>query len=139
MARSLRDEREAAASFGQTYRSAAGRADAAVQRAVFGANVGATGYTTVAQADALAERLELRPGLRLLDVGAGRGWPALHLAKLTGCEAVLTDLPATALKDASFRARRQRVRGRCAIVQASGRAPPFRPRTFDAVVHTDVL
>src|SRR3989304_3246949 len=45
----------------------------AVEREVIGANVGASGYTTVAQADALIPELRLRPGTLLLDVGAGAG------------------------------------------------------------------
>ena len=87
------------------------------------------------------DRLNLAYGwvLMLFGVLMLLGWPALYLAKRTGCEAVLTDLPAVALRDASFRAQRRRVRHRCAIVLASGRALPFRPRSFDAVVHTDVL
>ena len=139
MARSLRDEREAAERFAQRYGNAAGRAEAALQREVIGADVGANGYTTVAQADTLAERLALRPGERLLDIGAGRGWPGIYLAKKTGCQVVLTDLPAVALREAVGRARRQRVDDRCAFALASGAALPFQRRSFDAIVHTDVL
>ena len=53
---------------------------------------GANGYTTAAQANLLAQRLDLGPGKRLLDVGSGRGWPGLYLAASTGCTVVLTDL-----------------------------------------------
>src|SRR3989304_2623555 len=41
----------------------------AVEREVIGANVGASGYTTVAQADALIPELPLRPGTRLPPAG----------------------------------------------------------------------
>ena len=139
MPKSHKDERAAAGRFSDSYAKSTGSADRAVRREVIGADVGAHGYTTVAQADLLAERLSLGPGERLLDVGSGLGWPGLYLAERSGCEAVLTDLPAVALRNASIRARRRRVQRRCAFVLSSGRALPFRRRSFDAVVHTDVL
>ena len=125
--------------FVQIYNRVTSRAMLLVEKEVIGANVGANGYTTVTQADSLAEHLALRPGTRLLDIGAGRGWPGLHLAKKTGCEVVLTDLPLAALRDAVARAGRQRLKRRCAFLLASGARLPFRLRTFDSIVHTDVL
>jgi SAM-dependent methyltransferase len=139
MAPGNRPESSVVADFSQTYRRLAKRVMLAVEREVIGANVGANGYTTIAQADGLADRLALRRGRKLLDVGCGRGWPGLYLAKRTGCEAVVSDLPAPALSDAFRMARKQRLHRRCAFVLASGTHLPFRPRTFDAVVHTDVL
>lgn len=126
----------------QRFRETYGRlskAPLAIEREVFGANVGANGYTTIAQADDLANRLGLRSGMRLLDVGAGRGWPGLHLAKKSGCEVVASDVPSAAVRGAVALARRRRVLRRCCFVLADGARLPFRPRTFDAVVHTDVL
>jgi SAM-dependent methyltransferase len=134
-----RQQPSVVAGFAQTYRRVGAKVMLAVEREVIGANVGANGYTTIAQADALADILALRRGLKLLDVGTGRGWPGLYLAKKTGCDAVVSDLPALALSDASRVGRKQRLHQRCAFVVASGTHLPFRPRTFDAVVHTDVL
>jgi hypothetical protein len=37
--------------------------------------------------------LGLGPGRRLLDVGAGYGWPGRYLARETRCTVILTDLP----------------------------------------------
>lgn len=101
--------------------------------------MGANGYTTRAQAEELGRRLRLAPGRVLLDVGTGRGWPGLYLATTTGCAVVGTDMPIGALAGAAQRARTERVDTRAAFVAASGAAQPFRPRSFDAVVHTDVL
>jgi ubiquinone/menaquinone biosynthesis C-methylase UbiE len=112
---------------------------AQVDRLVIGSDFGADGYTTVEQADELASRLELRPGLRLLDLGCGRGWPGLYLAMRTGCQVVLSDVPLDGLRSANARAVRERLDARCAVVAASGSHLPFAGESFDAIVHTDVL
>jgi ubiquinone/menaquinone biosynthesis C-methylase UbiE len=114
-------------------------AELRVERDVHGINAGITSYTTRAQADTLADVLGLRPGVSLLDVGAGAGWPGVHLAKRTGCRVFLTDVPVDGLRTAAGRAAKQGVFDRCSFAAASGTHPPFRARSFDAVVHTDVL
>jgi len=125
--------------FCRAYATQSSNAHRAVQREVFGADTWVRGYTTPAQADLLAQRLDLRPGVRLLDVGAGQGWPSLYLAQKTGCQAVLTDVPEPGLRSALGRADRLNVHRRCSFFVASGTHLPFRRRTFDAAVHTDTL
>jgi len=125
--------------FEQRYGTPVSTPMEAIQREVFGANVGVSGYTTIAQAGALAERLGLGSGLRLLDVGAGRGWPGLYLAERTGCEVVVTDVPVAGMRSARGRARERGLVRRASCIVASGTHLPFRSRSFDAVVHTDVL
>jgi methylase of polypeptide subunit release factors len=132
-------EAELRRDFKQRYGRRATPGVLAVEREVCGANVGANGYTTIAQAGRLARVLRLRPGMTLLDVGAGTGWPGVWLAGNYGCEVVLTDLPASALRAARRRARKRRVSRLCRFAIASATQLPFRPRTFDAIVHTDVL
>ena len=58
---------------------------------------GLTG-ATLEQVQQSASRLLLKPGLCLLDIGAGSGWPALLLATQSGCDVVLTDLPLSGLR-----------------------------------------
>ena len=82
---------------------------------------------------------EARPQARLLDIGAGRGWPGLYLAKKTGCNAVLTDLPLAAIRNSLARAKQHRLQPRSSFLLTSGSLLPFRPRVFDAVTHTDAL
>ncbi|MCH8919681.1 MAG: methyltransferase domain-containing protein [Chloroflexi bacterium] len=125
--------------FSAVYDRPQTQADLAVEREVFDANEGICGFTTVAQADVLATRLALRPGMRLLDIGAGRGWPGLYLARISGCQAVLIDLPLPALREGMQRAHRHRLQKRSSFLTASGTHPPFRAKAFDAIVHTDVL
>lgn len=109
-----------------------------VEREVIGANVGANGYTTVEQADMLAERVALTADSSLLDIGSGRGWPALQLAAKTGCRAVLADIPVPALAAAVRRADRQRLSG-VSVIRATGAHLPFPTGSFDVVTHTDTL
>lgn len=110
-----------------------------VERLVIGADYGADGYTTRAQADELARSLDLRPGVRLLELGSGRGWPGIYLARSSGCHVQLTDLPLAGLRTAAARATAEGLTGRHGVAAADGAHLPFRAATFDAVVHADVL
>ncbi len=110
-----------------------------VERAVLGREVGLSGYTTIEQAQTLNDQLSLLPGGRLLDVGAGRGWPGSYLAQSSGCHLVASDVPLDALRAAGDFLQRGAPRGKADAVSADGRALPFRPTCFDAVVHADVF
>ena len=55
-----------------------------VERTVLGCDYGGTSWTTSNQATQIIELLELKPGLHLLDIGAGSGWPGLYLADAGG-------------------------------------------------------
>lgn len=109
------------------------------EQRVIGGDWGANGYTTITQADGLADRLDLRQGDLLLDVGAGRGWPGLYVAATTGCAVVLADLPVEGLTVARARIATEHLEQRAWCVNASASDLPFRAASFDAVVHTDVL
>lgn len=110
----------------------------AMERAVIGDDYGANGYTTAEQVERLGRLLALTPRDRVLDIGTGKGWPGLRLAHDHGCAVVASDVPV-----AGLRAGLGRVRGdgrlRAWFAAARAEALPFRPASFDAVVHTDVL
>jgi ubiquinone/menaquinone biosynthesis C-methylase UbiE len=130
---------DAAATFRERYGRPASDTTRELERLVIGGDFGANGYTTVEQAELLAQRLDLRDGDRLLDVGSGRGWPGLYLAKITGCSVVLTDIPEEGLAAARRRAVVEGLAERSPAVASSARCLPFKAQSFDAVVHTDVL
>jgi hypothetical protein len=88
-----RDEAQAWALFQQRYRNTPSLLASQIEQRVIGGDWGANGFTTMAQADTLADELHLSAADRLLDVGTGRGWPGLYVAAQTGCRVVLTDLP----------------------------------------------
>lgn len=132
-------EQEARDRFAGRYREERVDVVREIERRVIGGDWGANGYTTIAQADGLADRLGLRAGQLLIDVGAGRGWPGLYLAATTGCSVVLADVPLGGLSVAAARVQTEYLEARAWCVNASARDLPFRAASFDAIVHTDVL
>ena len=134
-----RQEQEAQERFSERYREEQVDIVRTIEQSVIGGDWGANGYTTLAQADDLADRLRLHKGGLLLDIGAGRGWPGLYMAATTGCSVLLADVPTEGLTVAAARIRTEHLEQRAWCLNASARDLPFRTGTFDAVVHTDVL
>ena len=110
-----------------------------IERRVCGSDYGGTSWTTVDEARRVAGLLRLGPGKLLLDIGAGSGWPGLYLARTTGCDVVLTDIPFHGLVEAAARAEADGMAGACRVAVADGAALPFASGRFDAVSHSDVL
>jgi len=129
----------AACDFERDYRIAQEPVMREVERCVRGSDYGATSWTTRQQAEQSAVRLGLGRGSRLLELGAGSGWPALFLASLSGCSVVLTDLPLSGLCIARERAAKDGLDDRCSVLAADGTALPFADRSFDRIHHADVL
>jgi len=106
---------------------------------MYGCGYDVKGYPTRDEAPQMAKLLDLHPGCRLLDVGAGAGWPGLYFAKETGCEVVLVDLPLNGLRAAARRAVQDQISDRCRVAVADGSRIPFRDSSFDAVSHSEAL
>jgi 27-O-demethylrifamycin SV methyltransferase len=104
-----------------------------------GCDFGAISWTTRDQADEICGLLDLRKGQRLLDVGAGSGWPGLYLTETMGCDVALTDLPLAGLRAAADYALRNPPPGLCWVAVADGARLPFGDGAFDAITHGDVL
>lgn len=133
------EEREQAEGFAATYRVAQTPVMRDLERSFCGCDYGGTSWTTRKEAELLAILLELAPGVRLLEVGAGSGWPALYLARTTGCDTTLTDIPLEGLRIATRRAVSDGLAGPTSAAVANGAALPFVDGWFDAVSHSDVL
>jgi len=110
-----------------------------IERAVCGCDYGCTSWTRRDEADTATSLLGLAPGVDLLDIGSGSGWPGLYLAQESGCNVTLTDMPLEGLEVAKRRAEKDGLAERCTITQADGASLPFKDATFDAIYHSDVL
>jgi len=129
----------AACDFARDYEIAQEPLMREIERCVRGSDYGATSWTTREQAKQAAARLGLVRGQRLLDLGAGSGWPALFLATLSGCDVVLTDLPLSGLRIARERAATDGLDNQCSVLAADGATLPFADHSFDRIHHADVL
>jgi cyclopropane fatty-acyl-phospholipid synthase-like methyltransferase len=110
-----------------------------IERSNCGCDYGSTSFTTVDQVDSLGSMLALAAEKHLLDIGAGSGWPGLYLAKESGCDVTLTDLPIEGLRRAKERAALDKLPGKTTMLVASGAMLPFSNGRFNAISHADVL
>jgi ubiquinone/menaquinone biosynthesis C-methylase UbiE len=78
-----------------------------------------------------AAQLDLRPGMRLLDVGCGIGGPSRTLAQEHGCEITGIDLSEEYVRVAGALSERVGLSARVSYKQGSALALPFAPTTFD--------
>ena len=79
----------------------------------------------------LAKHMELRPGLRLLDVGSGIGGPARYFASDHGCRVTGIDLTEEFVRVAGSLTRRTKLDGLVEFRQGSALELPFERHTFD--------
>src|SRR3990172_2161801 len=134
-----REERTRCENFAEQYRLGRSCVMREIERAVQGCDYGSTSWATENEVRRVAQMLRLRPGKRFLDIGAGSGWPGLYLARTTGCDVALVDLPYEGLRIAAERAAADGPAGRCWFAVADGAALPVTAAAFDAIGHSDVL
>lgn len=132
-------ERDQTERFAAVYRRSRAPVMRAIERRVCGCDYGADSWTTRDEAARIAARLGLRPGVRLLDLGAGSGWPGLYLGRQTGCDVALVDLPLAGLQIAAERADNDGMSGNVWTAVADGTVLPFAHGSFDAISHSDLL
>lgn len=133
----MEKDRSKRADFNRRFETAIDPALLSAEKEVMGTDYGTTSYTTRSQADNLARRLELGSGKRLLDIGSGTGWPALYLAKSTGCHVTLTDPTSEGASTAGKRIGDDALSATALL--ATGNALPFRDEAFHATTSGDVF
>jgi SAM-dependent methyltransferase len=84
----------------------------------------------------LCEALDLRPGMRVLDLGCGRALSSIFLRREFGVQVWATDLWFSAAENLQ-RARDAGVDDGVFPISADARALPFAPEFFDAIVSID--
>ena len=110
-----------------------------IERNVCGCDYGGNSWTTQAEAEQMVARLALHPGVRLLDLGAGSGWPGLYMGKASGCDVVLVDLSLAGIRIAAKRADNDGILGSIWAAVADAAALPFPAGSFEAISHSDLL
>ncbi|NKB50629.1 MAG: methyltransferase domain-containing protein [Rhizobiaceae bacterium] len=111
----------------------------AIERQVCGCDFGGNSWTIQQQADDHIRILGLKPGVKLIDLGAGSGWPGIYMAKQSGCDVTLVDLPEIALKMAVQRAQDEGVAARVSTCIADAADLPHQNASFNAISHSDLL
>ncbi len=110
-----------------------------MERSVCGCDYGGSSWTTREEAGDLIAMLGLCSGKHLLDLGAGSGWPALYMARESGCSVTLVDLPANGLRIAGERAARDEMSERVTTLVADATDLSFSDASYDAISHSDLL
>ncbi|MBT2415088.1 methyltransferase domain-containing protein [Streptomyces sp. ISL-12] len=86
----------------------------------------------------LAHDLDLRPGMRVLDLGSGKGATSVFLAREYGVEVVAADLWIAPEQAAAVFAEAG-VGDQVEAVRAEAHALPFEAQSFDAIVSVDAF
>ncbi|MEV5121858.1 methyltransferase domain-containing protein [Streptomyces decoyicus] len=86
----------------------------------------------------LARNLDLRPGMRILDLGSGKGATSVFLAREYGAQVVAADWW-IAPEDASAVFTKAGVGDQVTAVRAEAHSLPFEEESFDAVVSVDAF
>ncbi|MFQ5565870.1 MAG: class I SAM-dependent methyltransferase [Paracoccaceae bacterium] len=110
-----------------------------VDCAICGCDYGGTSWADRSEVDGIISALGLAPGISMIEIGAGAGWPSLYMARQSGCEVTLTDLPLDGLMIAAKRAAEDGIAEQCRMAVADAAHLPFPDASFDAINHSDVL
>ncbi len=125
--------------FAAQYRRSTAAPIRQVDCAVCGCDYGGTSWADRAEVGGIVAALGLAPGVSLLEIGAGAGWPSLYMTRQSGCNVTLTDLPFDGLTIAATRAAEDGIAERCQMAVADAAHLPFPDASFDAINHSDVL
>lgn len=126
------------------YDSHYGKVEADVYREIraetYGEDLGQTSWITAEECDALASRLGLAPGRRVLEVACGSGGVSARLATRLGASVVGIDVNAAAVAAATARATAAGCSDRAEFrVADADRVLPFPDAWFDAVFSNDSI
>jgi SAM-dependent methyltransferase len=126
--------------YGASYGGFARDVYAEVRREAWGEEIGQNSWLTRDELERFIGRLQLDGSSRVLEIGCGSGGPALHLARLIGCEIVGVDLHEDGVANATRMAREAGLDARVSFVRAdASEALPFASGSFGALLCVDTV
>lgn len=96
------------------------------------ADTGSMAEASGRMTDLMVDKLAVRRGLRVLDVGCGTGRPALQLARTTGAEVVGVTISREQVRLANLAAEAEGLHGQVTFQHGDATDLPFAPDSFDA-------
>lgn len=126
--------------YGASYGGFARDVYAEVRREAWGEQIGQNSWLTRDELERFIGQLQLDGSSRVLEIGCGSGGPALHLARLIGCEIVGVDLHEDGVANATRMAREAGLDARVSFVRAdASEALPFASGSFGALLCVDTV
>lgn len=104
-----------------------------------GDDLGQQSFATVRYFDDMVRRLGMDAGSRVLDVGSGTGGPAIHMARVSGCEMTGVEVNDVGIEVAHRLVRGAGMEDRVRFVKADGMAMPFPDDSFDIAISMNVM
>jgi SAM-dependent methyltransferase len=126
--------------YDNVYGDFASSAEAAVRRETYGEDLGQSSWLTAAEWLEFADRLRIREGSEVLEVGSGSGGPAVFLAGARSCRMTGVDINEHGITNARALAEARKLSDRVRFEAIDASRPlPFADRSFDAVVSNDAM
>jgi SAM-dependent methyltransferase len=113
---------------------------AAIRQAIYGEDLGQTGWRTAAEQAKIVDHLRLHADSRLLDIACGAGGPSLDLVRRTGCHVTGLDIEPAGIAQAQARSEALGLAARSRFqIADGGKRLPFTDNAFDAVLCVDAI